>query len=100
MPTYIFENIKTGDVWEEFCSMSHREEILKNPDITQIPCAPAIVSGVGGIKVDSGFKDVLQRLSDANPHSPMAQTHGDKGVTASKTRNAVNKAKSKMGNLI
>ena len=55
--------------------------------------APAIVSGVAGIthKNDSGFNDMLGRIARANPHSPLGQTHGDKGVKATKVREAVNR---------
>ena len=53
MPIYIFKNTKTEETYEEFLSMSEREEYLKNnPDVIQVPTAPAVVSGVGGIKTD------------------------------------------------
>ena len=79
--------------------MSKREEILQNPNIKQEVSAPAFISGLSGVthKTDSGFNDMLNRIAVANPNSPLAQTHGDKGVKASKVREAVNKAKAKSG---
>lgn len=99
MPTYDFYNEKTGEEWEEFCSLAKREEILQNPDIKQRVCAPAFVSGLSGVthKTDSGFNDMLNRIAKSNPNSPLAETHGDKGIKASKVREAVNKTKKKLG---
>lgn len=99
MPTYIFNNTETGEAWEEFMTNSAREELLAtNPHIQQIPTAPAFISGVGGVthKNDSGFGDLMSRIAAANPYSPLADTYGDKSVKASKTRDVVKKAKSKL----
>jgi hypothetical protein len=35
----------------------------------------------------------MSRIAAANPTSPLAEKYGDKGVKASKTREAVKKAK-------
>ena len=98
MPTYTFRDKTTGDEWDEFLSFSGREERLKDPNIEQVPCAPAFVSGVAGKthKNDSGFNDMMSRIAAANPTSPLADKYGDKGIKASKTREAVKKAKAKM----
>ena len=38
MPTYNFKNTETGDEWEEFFSISGKEEFLKENDhIQQLP---------------------------------------------------------------
>lgn len=97
MPLYTFKNVTTGEMWEELLSFSSREELLKDPNIEQVIYAPAIISGISGVthKNDSGFKDLVSRIADANPHSPLAQEHGRKGVKESKTREAVNRARSK-----
>ena len=56
MPSYSFKNNETGEEWEEFFSISGREEFLEqNPHITQLPSMVSIVSDTGGIKNDSGF---------------------------------------------
>lgn len=95
MPTYTFRNKTTGDEWDEFLSFSAREERLKDPNIEQVPCAPAFISGISGVthKNDSGFNDMMSRIATANPVSPLADKYGDKGIKASKTREVVKKAK-------
>jgi hypothetical protein len=95
MPTYTFRDKTTGEEWDEFLSFSAREERLTDPNIEQVPCAPAFVSGVSGMthKTDSGFNDMMSRIAKANPASPLAEQYGDKGIKASKTREVVKKAK-------
>ena len=97
MPFYDFRNIETGEVWEEFCSFEQRLELLKDLNIEQVPCAPNFVSGIAGVthKLDSGFNDMLSRVAAANPHSPMASIHGNKGIKESKTRDAVDREKAR-----
>lgn len=98
MPIYEFRNTETGETWEEFLSISAREEYLKtNPHIQPVIGAPALISGIAGVthKNDSGFKDLLNRIGNANPTSPLGQQHGDKSIKAVKTRDAINKAKNK-----
>lgn len=91
MPIYEFRNKSTGEEWEEFLSFSGREERLADPDIEQVITAPAIISGIAGVthKNDSGFNDMMSRIAKANPTSPLADKYGDKGIKASKTREAV-----------
>ena len=93
MPTYIFRRESTGEVWEEFISFARREEILQDPDVSQVPFAPAIVSGVIGtsLRVDDGFKEVLSKVAEAHPNSPLADRHLKRGVKEVKTREIVKK---------
>lgn len=102
MPIYEFYNTKTGEAWEELCSMSRREEILQDPDIQQAVTAPAIISGIAGVthKNDSGFNDMLSRVASANPNSPLAEKHGNKGIKETKVREAVKKVNKKYGSPI
>lgn len=95
MPLYEFRDKTTGEEWEEFLSFSGREERLKDPNIEQVVTAPAILSGIAGVthKNDSGFNDMMSRIAAANPTSPLAEKYGDKGVKATKTREAVKKQK-------
>ena len=98
MPIYEFRDKKTGETWEEFLSFSGREEYLENnPHVELVIGAPALISGIAGVthKTDGGFNDLLNRIGNANPNSPLAQQHGDKSIKAAKTREAVNKAKNK-----
>jgi hypothetical protein len=91
MPIYQFRNTVTGEEWEEFLSLSGREERLMSTDLVQVITAPAIISGIAGVthKNDSGFGDMMTRIASANPTSPLADKYGDKGIKASKTREAV-----------
>jgi hypothetical protein len=95
MPTYTFHNVKTNEVWDEFLTFAGREQRLLDPDIQQVPTAPAFISGIAGRthKNDSGFNDMMSRIAAANPASPLAETYGDKGIKASKTREAVKRQK-------
>lgn len=98
MPLYEFRNIDTGEQWEEILTFAGREQLLLDPVIEQVPCAPNFVSGIAGVthKNDSGFGDMMQRIAAANSTSPLADKYGDKSVKASKTRDAVKKARSRM----
>lgn len=95
MPIYQFRNKTTGEEWEEFLSFSGREEKLKDPEVEQVVTAPAIISGIAGVthKNDSGFGDMMSRIAAANPTSPLAEKYGDKGVKATKTRQAITRQK-------
>ena len=77
MPTYVFEDKLTGEQFEEFLTMGEKEEFLKgNPDYKQVLTAPNVISGIrpstGKL---GGFKEVLQRVGEANPGSAVDQAH-------------------------
>lgn len=100
MPIYEFYNKVTGEQWEAILSISARETFLnENPDVVQVISAPALISGISGVthKNDSGFNDMMSRIASANPHSPLADNYGSKGIKESKTRAAVKKARAKTG---
>lgn len=99
MPIYAVHNIETGEPEEDFWGSwgSFQTYLEENPHLKQTITTPAFISGIAGVthKNDSGFSDMLTRIADANPHSPLAQTHGKKGIKETKTREAVNKARAK-----
>ena len=98
MPIYEFRLKETGEVFEEFFNYQQKIDFLEtNPDIEEIIGAPNFVSGIAGVthKNDSGFNDLLNRIGNANPHSPLGQQHGDKDIKSTKIREAVNKARNK-----
>lgn len=100
MPTYLFRDKETGEVYESFMSYTERNELLEaRPELEPVVTAPALISGISGVthKNDSGFNDMMQRIAAANPQSPLADKYGDKGIKASKTRDAVKKVKKKIG---
>ncbi len=79
MPTYDFLNTKTNKMEEVFMSISEMEEYLEqNPHIDIAPAAPAIVSGVNTEqKMDTGWKETLQKISEEHPNSPLADRYGN-----------------------
>lgn len=96
MPLYDLLDTLTDEVREVFLPYEKLKDLLKeNPHLKQIISAPAVVSGVVGLthKNDSGFGDLMSRIAEANPHSPLADTYGNKGIKETKTRAAVKKAK-------
>ena len=79
MPNYNFINTDTKEEFEEFFTISGREEFLKNnPHIQQLPSLVALsASGTGDrIKNDGGWKENMSRIAEANPGSPLAQRYG------------------------
>jgi hypothetical protein len=98
MPIYEFRLKETGEVFEEFFNYQQKIDFLEaNPDIEEIIGAPNFISGIAGVthKNDSGFNDLLNRIGNANPYSPLGEQHADKGIKSTKTREAVNKARNK-----
>ena len=94
MPTYNFKNNETGEEWEEFFTISGKEEFLEqNSHIQQLPSIISIVSDVGGIKIDSGWKDNMSRIADAHPGSPFARRYGRKSTKDINTRQVLKKHK-------
>ena len=92
MPTYTFENTKTGKVYDEYMSISERETYLEqNPHIKQLINKINIVSGTGGIKTDSGWKENMSRIAEAHPTSPLAQRYGKRSIKQVKTEQVIKK---------
>ena len=80
MPTYTFFDTQAGVEYDDFMSISEKEDYLKkNPHIEQLLDAPAMVHdhvmGVGP-KNDEGFKDVMRGIASKHPDSPMADKYG------------------------
>ena len=63
-----------------------KKYLKDNPDVRQVLVAPAIVSGVQGMthKEDSGWKENMQRISEAHPNSPLAERYGNSESNAKK----------------
>jgi predicted nucleic acid-binding Zn ribbon protein len=100
MPTYTFENTKTGKVFDEYMSISDRETYLEqNPHIKQAIKSLNIVGGVSGLsyRQDSGWKENLQRISEAHPKSALAQRYGKKTIKQSKTEQVLAKHRKRRG---
>ena len=67
MPTYLFENKKTGEQISKFCSYVEAKEFESEGNWKMLLSAPLIVSGIGTTitsKIDGGFNDVLGRMKN------------------------------------
>ena len=95
MPNYNFRNNETGEEFEEFFTISGREEFLKDkPHIQQTPSMFGIAGGTGDrIKNDSGWKENLSRIAEAHPGSELADRYGKKSTKEIKTRQVLKKHK-------
>ena len=93
MPTYVFFNPDTGVEWEDFMSISKKEKFLEShPHIEQRITAPNIVGGHGDrVKIDGGFKDVLNKIGDAHPGSNVHERHGSKDIKREKSVQTIKK---------
>ena len=93
MPNYNFKNNETGEEWEEFFTLSGREEFLEqNPHIHQLPSLFSMVGGTGDrIKNDAGWKENMSRIAEANPGSPLAERHGKSSTKDINTRKVLKK---------
>ena len=92
MPTYTFENTKTGKVYDEYMSISDWETYLEqNPHVKQLITKINIVSGTGGLKNDQGWKEMQSRIAEAHPASPFADKHGKKSIKEIKTKQVIEK---------
>ena len=98
MPTYNFRNKKTGEITEEFMSISAREAFLKKnknlePYIDEAPSFNYSTRGFRSTseKTDNGFKEVLSKIAEKHPSSPLAAQHGKKSIKDIKTREVINK---------
>jgi hypothetical protein len=98
MPVYQYKNTETQEEWEEFWSYdSHKQFLAENPHLQQV-FSINIVGGTGDrVKTDAGFNDMLGRIARSNPTSPLADRYGDKGIRASKSRDAVRRQQKKHG---
>ena len=98
MPIYEFRDPQSGDQWEERMSYDEMKQFVSdNPHLEQV-YAMNIVGGHGDrTKSDGGFKEVMSRVADANPFSPLANDYGRKDSKTVKVRDAVQKVTKKVG---
>ena len=97
MPSYTFKD-KDGEYFEASLSISEKEEFLKdNPDISQVIQAPNIVAGVGGMRNDEGWKEVLSKVGEAHPGSAIDQRYNRRSAKEVKTENAVERWRKQTG---
>ena len=83
MPTYRFLNTKTKEEYEDYMTISEMEKYKKQKHIKLLPPTQMnIVSSVGSVDshTDRGFKEVLSKVSEAHPESPLARRSGRRSV--------------------
>jgi len=102
MPLYTFRDKKTGEEWDDLMSISEMEKFTKKRNIELVPTSVGIVSSVGQMdsKIDGGFKEVLNKVADAHPHSPLADRYRKRGAKEAKTKAALDKIKKKYGKIV
>ena len=96
MPIYCFRDTETDEVFDIMMRISELDNYKEaNPNHVRVIEAPNIVSGVSNTgKMDSGFKDVLSKISEAHPGSPLADNHGKKSIKQVQTERAIRKWRS------
>ena len=98
MPTYSFEDIKTGKEFDKIMSISEKEEYLNtNIHIRQVINRVNIVSGVSGMsyRQDQGWKENLSRIAEKHPTSALAKEMGTRSTKEIKTQQIVKKHRAK-----
>ena len=79
MPSYVFQNTETGEIFEKVMKMSELDQYkLDNPTHERYyqGFAPAIGDPVrlGVHKKDSGFKEVLQKIKERTTYADFDKT--------------------------
>ena len=95
MPTYTFENTRTGKVWDDIMMIAEKEAYLKKNKhikqlLTQINISSGVV-GVGAMKNDNGWKEMQSRIAEEHPASEFAKQHGKRSIKEIKTQAVVEK---------
>jgi len=102
MPIYSFIDKETEEVFDIIMSIKDLDEYKAlNPTHERYfdsSSAPSIVSGVSITgKIDDGFKDVITKISEAHPDSPLAENNVRKSIKQVQTERAVRKWKGSSG---
>ena len=98
MPTYRFYNSKTKEEYTDLMSISEMEELIKKKHIKLLPPPQLnIVSSTGTMdgKTDSGWKEVMSKISEAHPKSELAQRYGKKSVKDTQVERVIKKHRAK-----
>ena len=98
MPTYRFYNKRTKKEYTDLMSISEMEEFIKKKHIKLLPPTQLnIVSSTGTIdgKADSGWKEVMSKISEAHPKSELADRYGKKSVKETQIDNVIKKHRAK-----
>lgn len=70
MPTYTFRNKDTGETFDQFMTMSSREQYMKdNPSLETVIGVVATIRDTP--KMPGGFREVLQKVHSSMPGSTL-----------------------------
>ena len=98
MATYTFRNKETNEIFDHSMRMSEYDSYIENnPNVERYydrSDAMNIVSGVGGIRTDNGFKEVLSKVAEAHPNSELANRTLSRSVRESQIDRIVDKYRS------
>ena len=101
MPVYDLRNNETGEEWEERLSYDDMKALTADGKIVLVynkfPGVVHATGSGGGGKVPDHFKEVMSRVAEQNPNTPVAEKWGSKSIKEVKTRDAVDKARKKAG---
>ena len=98
MPTYRFYNKRTKKEYTDLMSISEMEEFIQKKHITLLPPTQLnIVSSTGSLdsKTDSGWKEVLSKVSEAHPASNLASQYGKKSIKDTQVDRVIHKHRRK-----
>ena len=98
MPTYRFLNTKTNEEYEDLMSIAEMESLTKKKHIKLLPPTQLnIVSTTGTIdgKTDNGWKEVMSKISEAHPKSPLADRYGKRSVKDTQIEGVIKKHRAK-----
>ena len=98
MPTYRFYNKRTKKEYTDLMSISEMEKFIQKKHIKLLPPTQLnIVSSTGSLdsKTDSGWKDVLSKITDAHPSSELANQYGKKSVKDTQVDRIIHKHRAK-----
>ena len=98
MPTYDFRDKTTGVEWEKHMRISELDAYKEENNAEIIIKTVNIASGQGDnidAKTDSGWKDVLSKISEAHPASNLAQQYGKKSVKDTQIDSVIHKHRKK-----
>ena len=93
MPLYDFLNNETGEIEEHSMSYTKLDQFKEdNPHLKQVILGtPSIVGGHGDrVKTDDGFKEVLNKVAEANKGSNLDQ-HRKRSAKEIKTKEIIKK---------
>lgn len=104
MPTYEFLNKKTKQIEEHVMSMSAYDDFVKdNPHLERYHnTAPMLMhhtTASDGIKTDNTWKEVMAKVAEKHPASPLADRYLRKSAKDIKTKEIIKKHQKKVADL-